>query len=357
MSCSASYTSRGAESEMNGYEIIKANVNFTNPDRIGLRFDRIAGKGDVYRIFVLPPKDKRDPNRTYSVKKKVRPLNGQYDEWGCLWESNDESGADMGQVANTPISDLGMIDDYPFPDPKSEGRFDGLEEALDEAEAKGLYVQLNSPQCIFERMHFLHGFENTLVNCMVEPEAIYKLAGKLADFQIGIIEEAYRLGKGRIHCYDTTDDWGTQQGLMLAPRVFRELFKPHYKRVFDKAKECGMDVRLHTDGKINDILEDFIELGINILNIHQPRLVGIDEVSRIAQGKICFEAAVDIQATLPTGDKKLIEEEVKELIEKWALPQGGFIGVEYGYPDAIGITRESMLFALECFEKYGIYRK
>ena len=32
---------------MTGYEIIKGNINFTGPERIGLRFDRIAGKGDL----------------------------------------------------------------------------------------------------------------------------------------------------------------------------------------------------------------------------------------------------------------------------------------------------------------------
>ena len=202
-------------------------------------------------------------------------------------------------------------------------------------------------------MHFLRGFENTLMDCIVEPEAIEVMAKKLADYQIGIIEEAYRLGKGRIHCYDTTDDWGTQNSLMISPELFREIFKPQYKRIFDKAHECGMDIRFHTDGKINDILEDLIEVGVDIINIHQPRLVGIDEVSKIAQGRVCFEAAVDIQKTLPTGDKKLIEEEVKELVEKWATKEGGLIGVEYGYLNAIGTTKESMLYALECFEKYG----
>lgn len=343
---------------MTGYEIIKGNINFTKPERIGLRFDRIGGaeKSDVCRIFVLPPKDKRKPG-VYSVSKKVRPVAGEYDEWGCLWESDDATGSDMGQVANVPIEDWDDFDSFEFPDPKAEGRFDGLEEALDEAKRKGLYVQLNSPQCIFERMHFLRGFEDTLMDCIAEPENIERLAEKLADYQIGIIEEAYRLGKGRIHCYDTTDDWGTQQNLMMSPDIFREIFKPQYKRVFDKAHECGMDIRLHTDGKVNDIIEDFIELGVNILNIHQPRLVGIDEVSKIARGRICFEAAVDIQSTLPTGDKALIEQEVKELVEKWATPEGGLIGVEYGYLKAIGTTKESMLYALECFEKYGQLNK
>lgn len=342
---------------MTGYEIIKSNIKFQNPDRIGIRFDRIAGEGDVYRIFVLPAKDKRDPSIKYSVKKKARPKNGTYDEWGCFWESSDETGSDMGQVTNVPIEDMEDYANYVMPDPKAPGRFDGLEEALNEAEAKELYVQLNSPQCIFERMHFLRGFEDTLVDCMIDEENIEKMAKDLADFQIGIIEEAYRLGKGRIHCYDTTDDWGTQESLMISPDIWRRVFKPQYKRIFDKAHECGMDVRFHTDGKINAILEDFIELGIDILNIHQPRLVGIDEVSEVAQGRICFEAAVDIQSTLPTGDKEAIEKEVIELIEKWATPKGGLIGIEYGYLDAIGTTKESMIYAYECFRKYGHLKK
>lgn len=342
---------------MTGYEIIKANIKFTMPERVGLRFDRIAGKSDVYRIFVLPPKDKRNNEKTYNVKKKARPESHEYDEWGCMWESEDASGSDMGQVTNVAIPEWDDFENYMFPDPSAEGRFDGLEEALAEAESKGLYVQLNSPHCIFERMHFLRGFDNTLVDCLLEPVNISLLAEKLADYQIGIIEEAYRLGKGRIHCYDTTDDWGTQQSLMISPDTFREIFKAQYKRIFDKAHGCGMDIRFHTDGKINNILEDFIELGIDIINIHQPRLVGIEEISNIARGRICFEAAVDIQSTLPTGDKKLIEEEVKELVEKWATPKGGLIGVEYGYLNSIGTTKESMLYALECFEKYGKFHE
>lgn len=342
---------------MTGYEIIKGNINFTGPDRIGLRFDRIGGKGDVYRIFVLPPKSTWPEGAKYTVSKKARPISGQYDEWGCLWESDDASGSDMGQVKNIPIEDWEDMESYVFPDPKAEGRFEGLEEALAAAEEKGLYVQLNSPHCLFERMHFLRGFEDTLMDCLIEPDEIEALAIKLADYQIGIIEEAYRLGKGRIHCYDTTDDWGSQTNMLVSPKVFREIFKPQYKRIFDKAHACGMDVRFHIDGKVNEILPDLIEVGANIINIHQPRLLGIDEVSAIARGRVCFEVAVDIQATMPTGDKSLIEAEAKELIEKWGTEKGGLIGVEYGYLNAIGTTKESMLCALESFEKYGQLKK
>ncbi len=338
---------------MTGYEIIKGNVNFTHPERIGLRFDRTAGVSDVYRIFVLPGEGHRLTDRAYNVKKKARPISGVVDEWGCLWASEDASGADMGQVKNVAIPDWDEYEDYVFPDPHAPGRFDGISEALDEAEKLGKYVQLNSPHCIFERMHFLRGFEDTLMDCLAEPEYIEEMAKALADYQIGIIEEAFVQGKGRVHCYDTTDDWGSQNNLMISPTLFREIFKPQYKRIFSKAHECGMDVRFHTDGHVLEILPDLIEVGANIINIHQPRLMGIDKVSEIVQGKVCIEVCVDVQATLPTGNKQMIEDEVKQLIEKWSTPNGGLIGVEYGYLSAIGTTKESMLYALECFQKYG----
>ena len=35
-------------------------------------------------------------------------------------------------------------------------------------------------------------------------------------------------------------------------------------------------------------------------------------------------------------------------------PHGGLIGVEYGYLKAISTTKESMLYAMECFKKYGV---
>ena len=336
-------------------EVMRRTIHFQDPGRIGLRFDRIGGEGDVYRIFVLPPKDKRDNSKPVSVKKKIRPISGAYDEWGCLWESTDSTGSDMGQPVNIPIVDLEEdLPNFQFPDPKAEGRFEGLEEALDEAEAQQKYVQLNSPHCIWERMHFLHGYQPCMEDILMEPELSEELINKLKDFQIGIIEEAWRLGKGRIHCYDTTDDWGSQLSTMISPNTFRELFKPAYVELFKCAHDCGMDVRFHTDGKVNALIPDFIDMGADIINIHQPRLLGIDEVSKIAQGKVCFEVAVDVQSTLPTGDKALIEQEVKELVSKWGTPHGGLIGVEYGYLKAISTTKESMLYAMECFKKYGV---
>lgn len=139
---------------MTSYEIMKANIHFQNPDRIGLRFDRIAGKGDVCRIFVLPPKDKRDNSKTYSVSKKVRPKRQGIRRMGMPLEKR-RTGSQYGRALQHCSGGSGRgSGKLRVPRSESGGRFDGLEEALKAAEEKNLYVQLNSPQCIFERMHF-----------------------------------------------------------------------------------------------------------------------------------------------------------------------------------------------------------
>ena len=205
-------------------------------------------------------------------------------------------------------------------------------------------------------MHFLRGFEDTLMDILVEPDYIADMAEKLADFQIGIIKEAHRLSNGRIHCYDTTDDWGAQKNLMISPDSFREIFLPQYRRVFQTARGLGMDIRFHSDGNYLEIILDLIDAGVNMLNIHQPLLMGIDNISKAGQGKVCFEVTVDIQATLPKGDKAEIEDQVKQMVEKLATPEGGLIGIEYGYLGAIGVTPEAMHYSLEMFQKYGQFK-
>ena len=78
-----------------------------------------------------------------------------------------------------------------------------------------------------------------------------------------------------------------------------------------------------------------------MLNLQQPRLYGIKALGRRFAGKVCFLTTADIQATMPSGDLDKIRAEVRELVEHWATPQGGFIVFNYGFDEAIGATPEA----------------
>ncbi len=342
---------------MNSYEIIRRNVAFDYPERVGLRFNSL-GVSDVFRLYAQPPRTLRpEPAAPARMDKKIRTLPGHVDEWGCKWETNAEldGGDDMGLVLEAPLKEWSRFSSFPFPDPHNPDRFEGLETAL--AAAGERFVQLNSPFCLIERMHFMRGFEELMNDFILQPAEVEKFADQVISYQIGLVQMAAELGKGRIHCFDTTDDWGSQTAMFISPRMWRAIFKPRYKRLIDAIHAGGMLLRFHTDGKINAILDDLVELGVDILNVHQPRLLGIDEVAQRLAGRICFEASVDIQATLPGGDRDAIRNEVRELVGKWASPKGGLIGVEYRYGAAIGISRQALEWELEAFQEFGNYRK
>ena len=59
---------------------------------------------------------------------------------------------------------------------------------------------------------------------------------------------------------------------------------------------------MHSCGKVNEIVEGYIQAGVNVVNLQQPRALGIREMGDRYRGRIAFESLADIQATLPTGD-------------------------------------------------------
>lgn len=84
-----------------------------------------------------------------------------------------------------------------------------------------------------------------------------------------------------------------------------------------------------SDGKINEVIEGFIQAGVNVVNLAQSRAVGIEEIGKRYRGRIAFESVADIQKTLPTGDRRRIEADVEALMTHWAGPEGGFILKDY----------------------------
>jgi hypothetical protein len=110
---------------------------------------------------------------------------------------------------------------------------------------------------------------------------------------------------------------------------------------------------MHTDGRINDILEDLVEIGVDVIEIEQPHAIGIEEVGRDFRGRICFETLCDIQMTLPTKDPEKIRDEAHLLLEHWATPQGGLIlsidaenNSDLGFsPEIVQIMRDAFLEA------------
>lgn len=324
--------------EMTSYERVYRAVHFQTPDRLPVSMpmmgvDDLAGAGAAF------------------PSERARTGTGP-DEWGCGWAKTEVPN--MGQVTGHPLEDWRMLDGYPFPDPDCPDAYTHINQQL--AACEGKYTMTSQFMLLFERMHSLHGFANTLEDLYAEPELCAALADRIVDFDIRVMRNVAAIGGSRIHGYGFSDDWGTQQACFISLAMWQEFFKPRYKRIFDAAHALGWDVWMHSCGKVNEIIEDLIEIGCNNINLQQPRALGIEEIGRRYAGRISFLSLCDIQHTLPFKSAVEIREEARLLLDTWATPNGGFILGDYGDGDAIGASPEKKQVMFDAFMEFDRWK-
>ena len=320
---------------MTSYEIVRRAVEFARPERIAIRFAEL-GVNDTYE---LGPGTAAD----------WQPRAPGADEWGCVWEKPPENSGiiNMGQPKGHPLTSLDRMDDIPWPEPKDDARYAPIEAAL--ANAGERYVIAGVAFTLFERMHFLRGMPELFVDMCERPKQVHELAERVVQFPIEVARELGRRFRGRVHGMTMTDDWGTQQACFLSLPMWRQFFKDRYRRVFRAIHDAGMHAWMHSCGHVNDVIGEWIDCGLDVVNLQQPRNLGIEEIGRRYRGRICFETVCDIQQTLPHADERAIREEAALLLKHWATPEGGFVLSDYGDGAAIGVPLETKRTMLQVF--------
>jgi hypothetical protein len=278
------------------------------------------------------------------------PRDGGADEWGCVWSHTSKKN--IGQVTGHPLQSLRDVSGFPFPDPADPARYRTVEQRIADLEAdplaSGKFRFTAIWNMFWERLHMLHGFENCLMALMDEDPGLARLADRIVEWCLVVMENMGRATGDSLDAFYFTDDWGTETDLMISPELFREFFFPRYKRLFEAAHANGWKVWMHSCGRINRAIPMLIEAGVDVLNLQQPRTNGIEEAGREFAGNVTFETLCDIQKTLPAGNAEEIREEARRLMEHWGTPDGGFILGNYGDSEAIGVdpaVKELMLRA------------
>ena len=111
-------------------------------------------------------------------------------------------------------------------------------------------------------MQFIRGSANLYLDLLDQPEELFRLIGRIQDFYM---KEMELWADTEVDALFIMDDWGAQNALLIAPSLWREIFKPLYKEYADMAHEKGKYMFMHSDGFILDILPDLVEIGIDAI--------------------------------------------------------------------------------------------
>jgi len=160
---------------------------------------------------------------------------------------------------------------------------------------------------------------------MLMPECLVKFMKKMHTFYCELVEV---WAKTDVDSIMMMDDWGSQQSLLINPKMWVEIFKPMYQDYIDIAHKYGKKMFMHSDGYIVDIYPHLIEMGLDALN-SQVFCMTIDRLVAF-KGKITFWGEIDRQHMLPNGTEEEIELAVKEVKEKLWHNGGCIAQCEFG---------------------------
>jgi len=245
------------------------------------------------------------------------------DEWGTRW--GHRTGGLGATPVDVPLKDWSQLDDYlahRIPDPNAPGRLASVKPMLSlHGETKYCVGVIHL--ALFERFHCLRGMENTFVDLGTNEREVHRLCHALTDY---LVELVRRWGETPVSALFLTEDWGSQNHLMISLAMWRKYFKPHYRRVFDEIHRGGKDIIFHSCGNVMGIIPELIDLGVDVLDPVQPGAMEIEQVAKQFGGRIAFAGGIDDQR-LEVYTPEEIREVVRRTVDILGRPFGqGYIG-------------------------------
>lgn len=324
------------------YEIVRRAIEFDEPPRIPYSFMEPLESDFVELAAVVPATGRLN---MYAIPKGELG----FDEWGVGWRG---TGRGWGHADVCPLADLSALGSYQFPELITEEQMSLVQLMTTAGTAAGKYIVGGDPIGAYERLRSLMGFENLMVAMYTDRERFEMLLDTLTDLTIDVVHTYAAIGG--VHGFMSWDDWGLQTNLQIRPAYWREMFKPRYARVIQACHTAKLHYILHSCGFIWEIIPDLIEIGLDVLQLDQPRLMGSERLAAAFGGKVCFWNCVDIQwSTSNEATTEAVLREPSHMVEQFRPFKGGFIARQYPQPRDIGMPPEQHRAIYDAFMAAG----
>jgi uroporphyrinogen decarboxylase len=173
----------------------------------------------------------------------------------------------------------------------------------------------------------LRGASKMMLDMSLNPAFATALLTRVTDTICGLLESYIKAGRGYFDMIELPgDDYASNQNLIFSQAMFRDFIKPCIGRMVAVIRKIQPDIKimLHSDGAIQKLIPDFIELGIDVLNPVEP-VAGMD-VKTVKQEfgrQISFLGGIDISHAMP-GNIQDVRADVDRCLADLAAA-GGFV--------------------------------
>jgi uroporphyrinogen decarboxylase len=309
---------------------------------------------DVRGVLDLEPENVRKRNRERD------PHSNYIDSWGG------------GQTEITPgdwfpcihplaeaqtVEDLDLSKNWPdMSDPTRIAHVRATSESLAE---ENQFAILATPWLLFpfERALAMQGMEAFLLNMAMEPDFARALLEKIAGYCKQLMGRFLEELGDNVDIIKIGDDLGTQESLMISPKMYREMLKPIHADFISFIKSrTKAKVFFHSDGDVVPLIEDLIEIGVDILNPIQTSAGSMSDLPSLKKrfGKnIVFCGGIDSHRVLPFGSVEEVRQEVRRVMQILGPGGGCMIGAVHTVMN--DVPPENVLAMVDAVEELGHY--
>ncbi len=205
---------------------------------------------------------------------------------------------------------------------------------------------------VHEYLWRIIGSENTLMWLASDPEPMAAFIDRLGDHLVAMTEAQIRAGAGRLSGMYVWGDVAYVRGMLFGAARWRDLFKPHVKRLIDVCHAHDLPVIYHGCGDAREIFDDMVAMGLDGYNPLEAK-AGIDvvQLKDAYAGRLAFVGNIDVRV-LETNDPAAIE---REVLYKLQAARGGGWVFQSDHSVSSGVAPESYQHAIDVLGEHGSY--
>jgi uroporphyrinogen decarboxylase len=234
---------------------------------------------------------------------------------------------------------------------------DRIRAEVDRWHERGYAVMASPPHLggeLFETAWRMRGFTQFMIDLARNPSLVEYLLEQLTAMHLAVSLALVRAG---IDILALDDDVAEPTRMLISPAMWRHYFKPRVKAIIDTARAANPAVAIfwHSDGNIEPIIPDLIEIGVDILNPVQPDVMDPARIKAQHGDRLVFFGTVGTPQRWSWGTPDDIRAEVRERIETVGRGGGLIVSPAYDLEPEENIPWENVVAFFEAVEEFGTY--
>ncbi len=237
---------------------LKAHYGLRSDDDEGLR--QILGV-DFFEIippYVGPPLHAAVPGR-------------RIDLWGARTRWVEHLSGGYWDFCDFPLreADLEAVARWPMPSP-DDFDYGVVPELCARYRHYALIVGNPGAGDMINTAGMVRSTEQVMVDLATRDPACFLFMDQKNSVQVEVLRRALEAARGAIDLLWLGEDLGSTRGPLISMELFRQEIRPRHQQFVDLGRDFGIPVMMHSCGSSSWAYDDFLEMGITVVDTLQP---------------------------------------------------------------------------------------